>query len=119
MFTPIALSADGQLAVSASFDNTLRVWNLESGECLKVLEGHEGSVTSLFLSADGQLAISVSGGAFSSDNTLRIWNLESGKCLTQFFIRGIASFTLHPRFQKMVIGFTTGRVEFFDIENSK
>ena len=117
--TSLVLSADGQLAVSASFDNTLRVWNLESGECLKVLEGHEGSVTSLFLSADGQLAISVSGGAFSSDNTLRIWNLESGKCLTQFFIRGIASFTLHPRFQKMVIGFTTGRVEFFDIENSK
>ena len=32
----LALSADGRLAVSGSGeDNTLHVWNLDSGECLK------------------------------------------------------------------------------------
>lgn len=32
--THVALAADGRRAVSASFDNTLRVWNLDSGACL-------------------------------------------------------------------------------------
>ena len=32
----VALSADGQRAVSGSGDHTLRVWDLKSGNCLAV-----------------------------------------------------------------------------------
>lgn len=114
--TCVVTSLHCRLAVSASHDKNLRVWNLDSGECLKILKGHEGYITHLFLSADAKLAISVSGGDFSADDTLRIWNIEAGKCLAKFYIRGISRFTLHPSFSKMLIGYTSGRVESFGIE---
>jgi WD40 repeat protein len=34
------VTADGKLAVSASLDQTLKVWDLESGKELQTLTGH-------------------------------------------------------------------------------
>ena len=39
-------------------DDTVRVWDLESGECLKVLEGHTDIVNSVALTPDGRKGIS-------------------------------------------------------------
>ena len=39
----VALTPDGRKGISGSSDKTVRVWDLESGECLKVLEGHTGN----------------------------------------------------------------------------
>ena len=36
----VAVTPDGARAVSASFDKTLRVWDLATGESLASLEGH-------------------------------------------------------------------------------
>ena len=38
--TSVALTADGTKGLSGSGDQTVRVWDLERGECVKVLEGH-------------------------------------------------------------------------------
>ena len=35
---------DGQRIVSASWDNTLMVWDVETGECVATLEGHSDGV---------------------------------------------------------------------------
>ena len=40
----VALTADGRI-VSGSGDNTIKVWDLESGRLLRSLEGHTGEVT--------------------------------------------------------------------------
>jgi len=34
------LAAHGKTAVSGSYDNTVRVWNIVTGECKWVLEGY-------------------------------------------------------------------------------
>ena len=62
--------------LTGAWDNTARLWNAESRECLQVLEGHSGFVRSVAFSDDGRLAITGSG-----DNTVRVWELGSGTCL--------------------------------------
>ena len=61
-----AFSRDGRLVVSGSGDKTARVWEVESGRCLRVLKGHTDYVYSVALSRDGRLALSG-----SPDKTVR------------------------------------------------
>ena len=70
----VAFSPDGRRIVSGSYDDTLRIWDAESGAALQRLTGHEGGpVTSVAFSPDGRRIVSG-----SWDRTLRIWDAESG-----------------------------------------
>jgi WD40 repeat protein len=86
----VAVTPDGRRAVSASWDNSLKLWDLESGRALRTLEGHAGAVNCVALTNDGRRAVSG-----SSDNTLKVWDLESGRALTTLEghsagVRGVA-----------------------------
>ena len=72
----VAWSADERRALSGSSDNTVRLWDVETGRCLRVLEGHSSGVVSVAWSADGRRALSG-----SNDNTVRLWDVETGRCL--------------------------------------
>ena len=67
----MAWSADGQHALSGSADQTVRLWEVRSGRCLRVLEGHTAGVWSVAWSADGHLALS---GAWNG--VARVWSLS-------------------------------------------
>jgi WD40 repeat protein/serine/threonine protein kinase len=71
-----AFSPDGKIALSGSDDHTLRLWDLETGENIRVFRGHEDRVSSVAISPGGRFAIS--GG---HDRTLRLWGLETGENL--------------------------------------
>jgi LSD1 subclass zinc finger protein len=72
----MAVTADWRWAVSGLEDKTVRVWDLETGQCVRTLAGHTDSVSGLAVTADGRLVVSA-----SADGTLRVWNLGRGKCL--------------------------------------
>ena len=42
----VAISPDGRRVVSGSDDNTLKVWDVATGECVATLKGHSDSVRS-------------------------------------------------------------------------
>lgn len=50
----VAISADGARAISGSYDDTLRVWDLATGQCTAILEAPgSGDVNAVALTADG------------------------------------------------------------------
>ncbi|MEM5406199.1 DUF4365 domain-containing protein [Paraburkholderia unamae] len=70
---------EAEMFLSAGADGTVRVWNIHTGHCQRVLEGHTGSVTGLALNSDGSLLLSG-----SKDKTVRLWDLRTGLCLNEF-----------------------------------
>jgi WD40 repeat protein len=72
----VAVTADGKRAVSASWDKTLKIWDLETSRALRTLEGHSGVVFGVAVTGDGKCAVSASG-----DKTLKVWDLETGRAL--------------------------------------
>ena len=40
----VVFSPDNQWVASGSFDNTVKLWNLATGQCIKTLSGHGGWV---------------------------------------------------------------------------
>jgi WD40 repeat protein len=60
--------------VTASFDNTARVWDAETGELVGEPMRHRADVTSAQFSPDGRLVVTA-----SRDKTARVWEAETGK----------------------------------------
>ncbi len=69
----IAFSPTGQLLASGGEDKTIRLWNVASGQCCRILSGHSWSISSLGFVSDHIL---VSG---SWDKTLKVWQLDTGE----------------------------------------
>lgn len=70
---------------------TLRLWDLDSGQCLRVLEGHTNPVTAVALTPDGRRTVSG-----SEDRTLRLWDLNSGQCLRVLHTDSVRTVALTP-----------------------
>ncbi|KAF2675781.1 hypothetical protein K458DRAFT_397616 [Lentithecium fluviatile CBS 122367] len=75
--TSVAFSHDSTRLASASYDNTVKIWDASSGECLSTLQGHSNAVTSVAFSHDSTRLASA-----SYDNTVKIWDARSGECLS-------------------------------------
>jgi WD40 repeat protein len=74
----IGFSPDGRYLVTASEDNTARVWDTEE-EDKQVLQlvGHTNDVQSAAYSPDGRYLVTA-----STDHTVRIWDARTGKEMT-------------------------------------
>jgi len=72
----VALNLEEGRLVTASQDETSRVFDIETGECLHTLKGHTGAVTGVKISLDG-LKIWTT----SLDGSVRQWNMETGELL--------------------------------------
>lgn len=71
-----AVAASGRTVVSGSYDHKVRVWDLLTGECRHVLEGHSQKVYSVVI--DPGRGRCASG---SMDGTVKLWSLETGEIL--------------------------------------
>ncbi|KAJ7734879.1 WD40-repeat-containing domain protein [Mycena metata] len=70
----VAISPDGRQIASGSHDNTVRIWDSETGATVgALLTGHSDRVLSVAFSPNGRQIVSG-----SCDNTVRIWDLETG-----------------------------------------
>ncbi len=73
----IALSQDGKYALTGSYDQTARYWNIITGNAI-IFEGHTGKISAVAISKDGSYGLTG-----SLDQTARYWNLNTGKTIKE------------------------------------
>jgi WD40 repeat protein len=112
----VAVTPDGKKVVSGSADQTLRVWDLESGQCLATFEGHTGGVQAVAVTPDGKMIVSS-----SVDMTLKVWDLESGQCI--FNLIGHSGYggglAITPDGKKVVSGSGDKTLKVWDLESGQ
>jgi WD40 repeat protein len=69
----VVFSPDATCIASGSDDNTVRIWDTQTGRQLSLLEGHTSTVRSVVFSPEGTRIASG-----SDDNTMRIWDTQTG-----------------------------------------
>ncbi|KAF4342879.1 vegetatible incompatibility het-e-1 [Fusarium beomiforme] len=72
----LAFSENDKLLASGSPDETVRIWDTDTGRCQYVLEGHHGFVHSVAFFPDTKRLAST-----SDENQVKIWDTETGACL--------------------------------------
>jgi len=71
-----AIAAHGDTLISGSYDATVRVWKISTGDLVHRLQGHTQKVYSVVLDHARNRCISG-----SMDNLVKVWDLQSGACL--------------------------------------
>jgi eukaryotic-like serine/threonine-protein kinase len=69
----LGVSPDGKTLATASYDQSVRLWDMATGKCLHELNGHLGTVRALAFSPDGMRVASA-----GSDLLIRTWNVNDG-----------------------------------------
>jgi WD40 repeat protein len=67
----LAFSPNGRLLATASNDSTVKVWDIETGEELFVIAGHDAPVTGVAFNQDGTLLVTA-----SADHTVKAWDIS-------------------------------------------
>jgi len=109
-----AIAAHGDTLVSGSYDSTVRVWRISTGEARHVLHGHTQKVYSVVLDHERNRCIS---GAM--DSLVKIWDLATGACLHNLEGHSLLVGILGLRDERLVSAAADSTLRIWDPENGK
>lgn len=109
----VAFSSDGTLLASAGDDQLVRLWEVGTGQCSHLLEGHNDCVWSVAFSPDSTLL--ASGG---DDKLVRIWEIGTGRCLLNLegHTNRIWSVIFSPDGTKLASSSDDGTIRYWDVQ---
>ena len=118
----VAITPNGKKVVSGSNLKPIKIWDIESGECLKTLEVYSGWINSIAITPNGKKVV-----LGSRNGTITIWDIESGnKCLqtleghtgtTSYSVTVAVAIT--PNGKKVISGSDDKTIKIWDIESGE
>lgn len=84
----VSITPDGRRVLTSSWDQTVRLWDAETGAEIRCFKGHSGFICACAFLGDGRRAVSAGAG----DNALRVWDCEDGREILRLRKH---SFTIH------------------------
>ncbi|CAH3158412.1 unnamed protein product [Porites lobata] len=101
------------ILASASYDTTVKLWELERGSCVLSLAKHQEPVYSLAFSPDGRY---IASGSF--DRGINIWSTQTGTLVSSFHGNGgIFEVQWSPRGDKVAACFSDNTLCVLDVRN--
>lgn len=103
---------DGRWLATASHDQTVKVWDTQTGECLVTLQGNDPMWTVLWMPDQRTLA------STSSQGLLQLWDTETGKCVRVMRAHNSTIWALisHPTRPFVATGSEEQNVKFWSTE---
>lgn len=92
---------------TGSYDSTIKLWDIETGEVIRTLRGHRMGVRSLWFD-DSKL---ISG---SLDQTVKIWNWHTGELLSSLHCHTDGVITVHSDGEFLASGSIDKKVKIFN-----
>ena len=107
----VAYGPDGKFIASGSDDNTIKLWDVATGECIKTFEGHTSGVCYVAYSPDGKY---IASGSY--DNSIKLWNVAIGECVNTFkgHTRTVYSVAFSPD-GKYIVSYSIWELKIWDI----
>ncbi|CCA75475.1 hypothetical protein PIIN_09458 [Serendipita indica DSM 11827] len=114
----LAISSDGSRIASGSSDNTIRVWDADTGQPLgEQIQGHKSSVTAIAFSPDNLRIVSG-----SNDNTLRLWDADTGQGLGEPLrghVNSVNAVAFYPDSSRIISGSSDNTIRLWDAESGQ
>ena len=93
----------------------MRLWDLRTGQCVRVMEGHANSVLSV--SIDSACKTAVSG---SYDTTVKLWDLGSGRCIEAYdHGQGVDAVMMHESGSSFLVSGDDGNLKAWALGTDK
>ena len=110
----VGFNHDGTKIVSGSSDNTIRVWNVDTGECILTLKGHTNRVLSVGFNHDGTKIVSG-----SDDETIRVWDIDVLDKKQLIHNKDVYAVTFNKDGTKVASGSKDKTIKIWDVTTSK
>ncbi|NJN91765.1 MAG: WD40 repeat domain-containing protein [Leptolyngbyaceae cyanobacterium SL_5_14] len=115
VFHQLVFSADGRRLLGLGDDFAARLWDVQSGQLLQTLHGHEAMIQQAQFSPDGQQIITA-----SLDRTARIWQVVSGQAVKVLIHQdAVSSAAFSPNGQQVVTTSWDGTARVSEIETGE
>jgi WD40 repeat protein len=106
----IKLTTDHSKLISCSIDKKIKIWNLDTFKCIKVLDGHTNTIRFIDFSSNGNIL------SCSKDKTIKLWQIETGEMLKSIQFEHPILCVKALNEYLIVIGLENGEIQIYNFE---